>query len=108
LAIIEQRCRAGVVADLASGDKEAQGAPVRIGDGVELGVHAAFGAPDQAAEIPFLTRRLEAVRCAFKYVASIITVLPSRQHGFRELFNIPEIRSHWECLGRLAGRRQAG
>jgi hypothetical protein len=29
---------------------------------VKLGVHAAFGAADQAAEIPFLTRRLDAVR----------------------------------------------
>ena len=39
---------------------------VRVGDGVELGVHAAFGAPNQATKIPFLTRRLEAVRCAFR------------------------------------------
>jgi hypothetical protein len=44
---------------------------------MELGAHAAFGAADQAAEIPFLTRRLDAVRCAFKYVASIMTVLVS-------------------------------
>jgi hypothetical protein len=35
---------------------------VHIGDGVELVVHAAFGAAYQAAKIPFLTRRLDAVR----------------------------------------------
>lgn len=33
---------------------------------MELGVHAALGAPDEAAEIPFLTRRLDAVRCTFR------------------------------------------
>jgi hypothetical protein len=33
---------------------------------MELGVHATFRAADQAAEIPFLTRRLDAVRCAFR------------------------------------------
>lgn len=64
--IVEQRCRVGVVADLASGHEEAQGAAVRVGNGMELGVHAAFGAPYQAAEIPLFTRRLDAVRCAFR------------------------------------------
>jgi hypothetical protein len=38
----------------------------RIPDGVHLGIHAAFRAADQAAEIPFLTRRLDAVRCPFR------------------------------------------
>jgi hypothetical protein len=33
---------------------------------MKLGVHAAFGAADQPPEIPFFTRRLDAVRCAFK------------------------------------------
>jgi len=33
---------------------------------VQFGVHAAFRAADQAAEIPFFTRRLDAVRCAFR------------------------------------------
>ena len=61
LAVADQH-----VADLAGGHEEAQGAPVRIGDGVKLGVHAAFGAADQPPEIPFLTRRLDAVRCAFR------------------------------------------
>ena len=64
--VVEQRCGSGVVADLARGHEEAQGAAVRIADGKELRVHAAFGAPDQALEIPFFTRRLDPVRCAFR------------------------------------------
>ena len=71
----QQRCRAGVVADLPGGHEEAQGAPVCVGDGMKL--HAAFGAPDQMAAVPFFTRRLEAVRCALRYVASIMTVFGS-------------------------------
>ena len=50
--IIEQRCRAGVVAHLSSGHEEARRASVRVGDRMELGVHAAFRAPDEAAEVP--------------------------------------------------------
>jgi hypothetical protein len=51
---------------MPGGHEEAQGPPVCIADGVQLGVHTAFRAADQAAEIPFLTRRLDAVRCAFR------------------------------------------
>jgi hypothetical protein len=50
--IVEQGRRAGVVADLARRDEEAQRAAVGIGDGVKLGVHAALGPPDQASEPP--------------------------------------------------------
>lgn len=64
--IIEQGCCAGVIADLASRDEEAQGAAVGIGYRVKLGVHATLRASGQAPEIPFFTRRLEAVRCTFK------------------------------------------
>jgi hypothetical protein len=39
---------------------------VRIGDGAKLRVHAAFDAADQPAKTLFLTRRLDAVRCAFR------------------------------------------
>jgi hypothetical protein len=56
----------GVVADLPGGHEEAQRPLIRIADGVQFGVHAAFRAADQAAEIPFFTRRLDAVRCAFR------------------------------------------
>ena len=64
--VVQQRCRARVVADLPGGHEEAQWAAVRVGDSMELGVHAAFGAADQAPEIPFFNRRLDAVRCAFR------------------------------------------
>ena len=64
--IVQQGCRAGIVADLACGHEEAQGAAVGIADGMKLGVHPAFGAADQAAKTPFLTRRLDAVRCALR------------------------------------------
>jgi len=60
--VLEQSRRTNVIADLASRDEEAQGAAVGIGDGMELGVHTALGPSDQAAEIPFFTPRLEAVR----------------------------------------------
>ena len=60
--IIEQGRCAGVIADLAGGDEEAQRAAVGIRDGVKLGVHTTFGPSDQAPEIPFFTPRLEAVR----------------------------------------------
>ncbi len=37
-----------------------------VADGVKLGVHAAFGAPDQPPKAPLFSRRLDAVRCAFR------------------------------------------
>jgi hypothetical protein len=53
-------------------------AAVSISDGVQLGVHAALSSTDQTAslvaESPFFDLRLVAVRCAFKQVATIITV----------------------------------
>jgi hypothetical protein len=42
---------------------------------MKLGVHAALGATDQATAPLFLAAMLVAVRCAFRYVASIITVV---------------------------------
>ena len=49
---------------------------VHVGHGA-LRVHTAFRATDQAPAISFLTRRLDAVRCAFRYVASIMTAFGS-------------------------------
>ena len=40
---------------------------------MKFGVQPAFGAPDAAGNIPFLSR-LEAARCALRCVASIINV----------------------------------
>ena len=60
------RRSAGIIADLACGHEEAERTAVGIGDGVELRVHAPFGVADQPPKIPFFTRRLDAVQCAFK------------------------------------------
>ena len=73
----QQRRRAGVTTDLASGHEEPDRPPFGIGNGVQLGVHAAFGAPDLAPARPFFTPRLDALRCALRSVASIMIVLCS-------------------------------
>ncbi len=61
---------AGVVADLARRHEEPQRAALRIRHGVQLGVQPALRSPDEATALvvgpPFLARRLEAVRCAFR------------------------------------------
>lgn len=63
---VEQRSSPSIIADLACGYEEADWATVRIGDGVQLGIHATLRAPDQASSFPFFTRRLDAVRCALR------------------------------------------
>jgi len=62
--VVEQRRRAGVVADLAGRHEEAYRSAVRIGQGMQLCVQPALGAPDQPAKTPFSSRRPAAVRCA--------------------------------------------
>lgn len=62
-----------VVADLALGEQQDQGPAPAVADGVQLGVQAALCASDAAGNSPFLSR-LDAVRCAFRWVTSIITV----------------------------------
>src|SRR5690606_24191969 len=66
----QQGRRAGVVTDLARGHEEADRASIGVGNGVQLGVHAAFRPADQTSPLvagsPFFARRLVAVRCAFK------------------------------------------
>ena len=66
----QQGGSSGVVAHLACGHEELQRTPLRIGDGMQLGVQPAFRAPDEAPALvigpPFFARRLEAVRCAFR------------------------------------------
>ena len=64
--LVQQGRRAGMIGDLACGHEDAERAAVGIADGVQLGINPAFGAADQAAETPFLTRRLDAVRCALR------------------------------------------
>ena len=50
----EQCPRPDVIADLSGGDKEVDRAAFAIADGMQLGIHAALGATDQAATPPFL------------------------------------------------------
>ncbi len=61
---------AGVVADLPSGHEELQWPSFGIRDGMQLGVQPALRSANQTPALvvgpPFLARRLEAVRCAFK------------------------------------------
>ena len=62
----EQRPRADVVADLTNGDEQVERAPLAVADGVQFGVHAAFGSANQTTAPPFLAAMLVAVRCAFR------------------------------------------
>ena len=73
----QQRSCSGVIADLSGRYEELDRPPGCVGYGVQLGVHAALRASDQASTPPFFDHRLEAVRCAFRYVASMEIVLLS-------------------------------
>jgi hypothetical protein len=68
--VAQQGRRTGIVADLPCGHEEADRAAIGIGDGMQLGVHAALRAADQTASLvawpPFFDRRLVAVRCALR------------------------------------------
>ena len=72
---VQQNSRADIIADLSSGDEQVDRSPLTVADGVQLGVHTAFGSTDQATTPPFLAAMLVAVRWALRYVASIITVV---------------------------------
>ena len=60
-AVQKRRC-AGIITDLSCRHEEANGPTFRIGDGVQLRVHAAFRSTDLASAPPFLTPMLVAVR----------------------------------------------
>ncbi len=68
---------ADIIADLSGGDEQIDWSSLAVTDCVQLGVDAALGATDQATTPPFLAAMLVAVRCALRYVASIITVFCS-------------------------------
>ena len=76
-ATIHQGGRASIITDLPCCDKEADRSSAGVCDRVQFGIHAALGQPDQASSPPFFNRRLEAVRCALRYVASMEMVLSS-------------------------------
>ena len=59
-----------MIAHLPFAEQQDQGLAVLIGDGVQFRVQAAFGAADASGNSPFL-RRLAAVRCALRCVASM-------------------------------------
>src|SRR3546814_6204124 len=63
---VEQSGCASVIADLPSGHEEADRTTIRIGHSMQLGVHAALRAADQASRTPLFTPRLDAVRCALR------------------------------------------
>ena len=65
--------RPNMIAGLAVRQAHHDRAALAVDDSMQLGVQSAFGAPDTAGNIPFFSR-LEAVRCALRCVASIISV----------------------------------
>ena len=60
-----------MVAHLAFGEHHHHGAAFTVAHGMELGVQAALGAPDTSGNSPPF-KRLAAVRCALRWVVSII------------------------------------
>jgi len=62
----DQSGSASIITNLACRHEEADGASIVIGDGMQLGVHAALRATDQPTAPPFFTLRLVAVRWALR------------------------------------------
>lgn len=73
----EQRPCAGVVANLAGRKEQVERTPLAVEGGVQIGIHAAFGPANQTTAPTFLAEMPVAVWCAFRTVASIITVFRS-------------------------------
>jgi hypothetical protein len=70
----QQRPRPDVVRGLSCRKKHLDRTALRVGQDVQFRVQPALGPTDQPSAPPFFTARLEAVRCAFRWVASIITI----------------------------------
>src|SRR5215210_5258455 len=68
---LEHQSGALVVAHLPLAQQHDAWPALVVADGMKLGVQPAFGASDTSGNSPFLSR-LAAVRCAFRWVASII------------------------------------
>jgi len=78
LWLTAQQCPcADIVTNLPGGDEEVERSSLAVANGVEFGVHTTFGLANQATAPPFLAVMLVAVQCAFRQVASIITVFCS-------------------------------
>jgi hypothetical protein len=69
---IEHQGRAFIVTHLAFTEQHNQRSALAIAHGMQFRVQAALGAPDTSGNSPFF-KRLAAVRCAFRWVASIIS-----------------------------------
>lgn len=76
--------RPNMIAGLAVRQAHHDRAALAVDDSMQLGVQSAFGAPDTAGDIPFFSR-LEAVRCALRCVASIISVSGGSSSAVRRL-----------------------
>src|ERR1700744_6607618 len=72
--LLEQHTSAGMIAHLALGQQQDDGLALGVAYRVELGVQPALGAPDATRSPPFF-RRLQAVRCALRWVESIMIQL---------------------------------
>ena len=68
---IDHERRPLVVTHLAFAEQQNDRAPFTVAHGMKLGVQAAFRAPDTSGNSPLFSR-LAAVRCALRWVASII------------------------------------
>ena len=66
---VEHQSCALVIAHLAFAEQHHEGSALAVADSMKLGVQA--GAPDTSGNSPFF-KRLAAVRCALRWVASII------------------------------------
>ena len=79
--------RAGVIADLACGHEKPDWTAIGIGNGMQLGVHAALRAADQTAPLvarpPFFDRRLVAVLQSGQVSPGLFAVVPEIPSSIR-------------------------
>lgn len=81
-----------VITHISCRQKQPDRATQCIRHSVQFGVQTAFRQPNQAAFTPFLRARLNAVRCALRWVASIISTSvfsPLRANSIRMRAKIP-------------------
>ena len=69
-----QRPCANVIRGLARREEHVDRTALRVSQDVQLRVQPALGPPAQPSAPPFLTARLDAVRCVFRWIESIITI----------------------------------
>src|SRR3546814_12811610 len=100
---VEHQGSAFIVAHLSFAQQHDQRPALAVADGMELRVQTAFGASDTSGNSPFLSR-LAAVRCALRWVASIINWSGFPRLAARAakiLLNTPSLQ-----IGRASGRER--